>query len=129
MLFWIFMLVMELLIPFTMIGFGKRFLKNAPKEINDLFGYRTSMSMKNKDTWLFAHCYIGKLWYWCGFLTLFASVVVMIFMIGKPAGAIGTAGGILTGIQLIPLAGSIIPTEIALKRAFDADGKRKDKKS
>ena len=48
--FWIFMLIMDLLIPVTMIGFGSYFMKNAPKEINAVFGYRTSMSMKNKDT-------------------------------------------------------------------------------
>ena len=48
--FWIFMLIMNLLIPATMIGFGRYFMKKAPKEINAVFGYRTSMSMKNKDT-------------------------------------------------------------------------------
>lgn len=48
--FWIFMLIMDLLIPFTMIGFGKMFLKKAPDQINYVFGYRTSMSMKNQDT-------------------------------------------------------------------------------
>ena len=50
--FWIFMLIMDLLLPFTMIGFGRYFMKKAPKEINSVFGYRTSMSMKNKDTYL-----------------------------------------------------------------------------
>ena len=58
--FWIFMLIMDLLLPFTMIGFGRYFMKKAPKEINSVFGYRTSMSMKNKDTWEFAHKYCGK---------------------------------------------------------------------
>lgn len=58
--FWIFMLIMDLLIPFTMIGFGKMFLKKAPDQINYVFGYRTSMSMKNQDTWVFAHHYCGK---------------------------------------------------------------------
>ena len=37
--FWIFMLIMDLLLPFTMIGFGRYFMKNAPKEINSVFGY------------------------------------------------------------------------------------------
>ena len=60
--FWIFMLIMDLLLPFTMIGFGRYFMKKAPKEINSVFGYRTSMSMKNKDTWEFAHKYCGKVW-------------------------------------------------------------------
>ena len=59
--FWIFMLIMDLLLPFTMIGFGRYFMKKAPKEINSVFGYRTSMSMKNKDTWEFAHKYCGDL--------------------------------------------------------------------
>ena len=43
------MLIMDLLIRVTMIGFGRYFMKNAPKEINAVFGYRISMSMKNKD--------------------------------------------------------------------------------
>ena len=64
--FWIFMVIMDLLLPFMMIGFGKYFMKKAPKEINSVFGYRTSMSMKNKDTWEFAHKYCGKVWYVCG---------------------------------------------------------------
>jgi len=49
--FWVFMMFMDLLIPFTMLGFGKYFIKNAPKEINMVFGYRTTRSMRNKDTW------------------------------------------------------------------------------
>ena len=60
--FWIFMLIMDLLLPFTMIGFGRYFMKKAPKEINSVFGYRTSMSMKNKDTCRFnfvLYCFIG----------------------------------------------------------------------
>ena len=32
--FCIFMLIMDLLLPFTMIGFGRYFMKKAPKEIN-----------------------------------------------------------------------------------------------
>ena len=59
--FWIFMLIMVLLIPLMMIGFGRLFLKKAPGTINAAFGYRTSMSMKNKDTWEFAHRYCGRL--------------------------------------------------------------------
>ena len=49
--FWIYMLLMNLLNTFTLIGFGKHFMRKAPKEINEVFGYRTPMSMKNKDTW------------------------------------------------------------------------------
>ena len=54
-------MILNLIIPFLMIIFGKLFIKNIPKEINGLFGYRTPMSVKNKDTWEFAHYYCGKL--------------------------------------------------------------------
>ncbi len=42
MLYWLFMLAMDLLVPACMIGFGKRFLKSAPQKINPFFGYRTT---------------------------------------------------------------------------------------
>ena len=45
--FWTFMLVMDLLVPLTMIYFGLRFEKNAPKEINATFGYRTTIDRKS----------------------------------------------------------------------------------
>lgn len=35
------MLIMELLMPLTMIGFGRYFSNGVPKEINSVFGYRT----------------------------------------------------------------------------------------
>lgn len=81
--FWIFMLIMDLLLPFTMIGFGRYFMKKAPKEINLVFGYRTSMSMKNKDTWEFAHKHCGKVWYFCGMVMLPITVIFMLLVIGK----------------------------------------------
>lgn len=109
-----------------MIGFGRSFLKNTPKEINAVFGYRTSMSMKNKDTWEFAHKYCGKIWYACGLIILPITVIFMLLVIGKSNDYVGTAGGIICGIQLIPLIGSVFPTEITLKRIFDHNGKRRN---
>lgn len=123
--FWIFMFTMDLLIPCTMIVFGKSFLKNAPKEINAVFGYRTTMSMKNRNTWEFAHKYCGKIWYICGLVLLPLSIIPMFFVIGKSKDTIGTLGGILCAIQLIPLIGSIFPTEVALKKNFDRNGNRR----
>ena len=36
----LFMLIMDLLLPFTMISFGRYFMKKAPKKINTVFGSR-----------------------------------------------------------------------------------------
>ena len=123
--FWIFMLIMCLIIPITMIGFGKYFLKGGPKDINGVFGYRTSRSMKNKDTWEYAHKISGKIWFVCGLILLPLSVVAMILFFGKSIDTIGYAGMAITTVQIIIMACSIFPTEAALKRTFDNNGNRR----
>ena len=123
--FWIYMLIIDLLLPFTMIGFGKYFLKTAPKNINIVFGYRTSMSMKNKDTWIFAHKYCGKIWFISGLIMLPLSIVVMMLVIGGAENLVGTVGAGLCGVQFIPIVISIILTEKALNKTFDENGIRR----
>ncbi|MBP3487217.1 MAG: SdpI family protein [Roseburia sp.] len=123
--FWVFMLISDLLMPVVMIGFGRVFLKHPPKEINGIYGYRTAMSMKNKETWEFAHKYCGKLWYICGLALLPVTIAAMLPVLGKSEDAVGTVGGILCVIQTILLIGSIFPTERALRRTFDKQGNRK----
>ncbi|MDR1668548.1 MAG: SdpI family protein, partial [Oscillospiraceae bacterium] len=109
--FWIFMLIIDMLIPITMIGFGSYFVKSGgPQEINTLFGYRTSMSMKNKDTWAFAHKYCGKLWRLIGWVILFPSVGCMLFVADKDIGVTGLIGGIISGCQLVFLIFPIVFT-------------------
>lgn len=123
--FWVFMFVMILLIPLTMIGFGKMFLKNAQGDINAIFGYRSTMSMKNKETWEFAHKYCGKIWHVGGWILLVISVIPMLLVLGKDTDTVGLIGGILCMVQMLPLVGAIIPTEIALNKNFDKDGNRR----
>ena len=123
--FWIFMLIMELLMPSTMIGFGRYFSNQAPKEINTAFGYRTKRYMKNRKTWEFAHKYFGKLWYICGLVLLPVSIILMVFLIGESEDIIGNLGAIICVVQLIPLIGSIFLTENALKKNFDKNGSKR----
>lgn len=123
--FWIFMLTMNLLVPLNMVFFGKLLMHNIPKEINVGFGYRTKMSMKNKDTWQFAHRHCGKLWVRIGLVMLPLTILVMVFLLGKDVDTIGWAGGALTIIQLLVMIVSIFPTQRAIKKTFDNDGNRK----
>lgn len=125
MVFWIFMFLMALIIPFTMIGFGRAFLRKAPESINYFFGYRTKRSMQSEQTWQFAHQYCGKIWHVSGWILLVLSVVPLLVVVGKDAGIVGTVGGILSAIQCICLAGAILPTERALRNNFDQDGNLK----
>ncbi len=123
--FWIYMLVINLIIPLSMIGFGRMFMNGAPKDINAAFGYRTTMSMKNKDTWEFAHKFCGRLWFICGLVLMPISVIPLFFVFNTSIDIIGAAGGIVRVIQLTILVGSVFPTEVALKKTFDKNGLRR----
>ena len=123
--FWIFMLAMGLLFPVVMILFGTMFMKSAPKKINYIFGYRTDMSMKNRDTWEFAHKYIGKLWFRFGLLLFPITVIPMLFVIGNSENVVATVGLIVGFVNTVTLIVPIFFTENALNKAFDKDGNRK----
>lgn len=123
--FWIFLFIMNLLIPAAMIGFGKSFQSHAPKEINSVFGYRTTMSMKNKDTWEFAHRYCGKLWWQIGWGLLAFTVVAMLTALGKDDDTASIHAGIISAVQIVFLILPVFFTEKALKKAFDKDGKKR----
>lgn len=124
---WILMLCVNLLIPGIMIGFGRWSLAGGPKEINWAIGYRTEMSMKNADTWAFAHREIGRLWTRWGWILFSAAVAAMLTLLGKDEDLIGTVGCAVMFLQLVPLIGCIFPVESKLRKTFDRDGNRKDK--
>lgn len=124
MLFWIFMLLFVLMIPLTMIYFGRRFFKSPPKSINATFGYRSTMSMKNQETWKLAHRVCGRYWFICGLILLPLSVLPMLFVINRSTETIGMTGGIIVFVQIVPMLCVIIPTEHALRKNFDKNGNR-----
>ena len=121
--FWIFMLVMNLLIPITMISFGHSFEKKPPKieRSKFAFGYRTVMSLKNADR------FFGKLWFRFGIVLGLISIIPWFFVIGKDKDTIGFAGLIISYVQMAVMLIPVIPTEISLRKRFDKNGNRKDK--
>lgn len=125
MIFWIFMLLTSLLLPIIMIGFGRYFMNNPPKEINMVWGYRTTLSMKNMDTWVFAHKYFGGLWNKFGVAMLVLSIIPMIFVINKSTDTIGVASIVILLVQFIVLFWTIYLTEKALRNNFDDCGNKK----
>lgn len=123
--FWWYLLVMVLLVPGSMIGFGAYFRRSVPKNINWVFGYRTPRSMKNQDTWIFAHRHIGKHWFRTGWCELVLSVAAMILCYGKDTDFIGYYSVAVSAVQLIFMIISIFLVESALKKNFDENGYRK----
>lgn len=120
--FWCFMLIMSLLIPLVMIGFGRQFIVQPPANINEFYGYRTPMSKKNPQTWAFAHQFCGRLWVRRGIILLPLSIIALLPLRNQPFDIVGIAGAILCTLQCIPLLASVLSTEHALKKTFDENG-------
>lgn len=119
--FWIGMTVCNLLVPLIMLISGYCMEKHPPRTINGLIGYRTKRSMKNKDTWEFAHACCGRLWKKMGAAMLAAALLVMICLFGKGEDAVGIAATVLITLETLALVLSMIPVERALKNHFDFD--------
>lgn len=123
--FWWFMFFCNLLIPVILIITGWMMWKHCPKEINGILGYRTKRSMKNMDTWKFAHDYCGRLWWKAGWIMLPLSILAQIPFFHSSDERIGSASSAICIVQCIILIASIFPTERALKRTFSEDGTRR----
>lgn len=124
-MFWWFLFLCDLIIPIVMILCGWMLWKHSPKNINRIIGYRTTRSMKNMDTWKFAHEYCGRLWWRIGWIMLLPSSLIHIPFYHASNDRIGIVSGILCTLQCIVLIVSIFPAEAALKRTFTDDGNRK----
>ena len=101
--FWWFMIICDLVIPILMIFTGRMMWKHTPKNINGIIGYRTRRSMKNMDTWKFAHHFCGKLWYKIGWIMFVLSIILHLSFYGHSTKVIGIFGVVISTIQVIIL--------------------------
>lgn len=116
-----------LVVPVIMLIFGWTFMKKPPEDINGFYGYRTPMSMKNRDTWEFAHQVCGRVWWRAGWVLLALSAALLAWMQTRLRG--GRTNWLL-GISVLVAEGTaliltIIPVERALKQNFDKYGNRR----
>ena len=117
------MLLVILLLPLMMAGFGLLLMKNPPKKINSVYGYRTRRSVRSQETWDFAHYYFGKLWLVCGLVSIPVFLIPICLVLGKSEQVISMTGLIVLGLQTLLMLVTIILTERALKKNFDEFGK------
>lgn len=122
--FWLFCTVCALLSPLMMLIFGWQFLKKPPKKINGLYGYRTTRSMKNQQTWDFAHQVCGKLWFRAGAVMLPLSLLAMLSTLERDIETMAIWLVAVVVVQVAVMLATIIPVEGALKRKFDKYGRR-----
>ncbi len=120
--------VFAVLTPLIVIICGKILYKNADCDINSVFGYRTSRSMKSRENWIFANELCGKILFYGGIVSAFVSIcaVFLAYIISGENTAFWTsvAVNLLTAVILF----AIIPyIEDRLKK-FEDENKNKNVK-
>lgn len=113
------------LLPLVMVICGMSYTKRGPKKITRLQGYRSKMSMKNRDTWDFAHKNLGDLWFKLGAPLLAVTSVVSLLVFRESTKQITTWCCVIFVIQLAIMVLPVFYTEKALKENFDENGKWK----
>ena len=58
--FWLFMLVVDLLIPLAMVAVGLWMYRRPPRKRNGFVGYRTARSRRSQQAWDFAQRHFAK---------------------------------------------------------------------
>lgn len=119
------MLACDLTVPGIMALAGWMMWKHCPQDINAAYGYRTWRSMRNMDTWKFAHAHCGRLWRKLGLALLVPSILPQIPFMKSSRALISAIGIIIMAVQASLMAVSMLTTEAALKRTFKDDGTRR----
>lgn len=122
--FWITRTIIILIIPITMVYLGYSYLVHPPKNINGLSGYRTTMSMKNKKRWEFAHRYIGTVWLKSGLIMLLLVALILYIIAEKPIGTFQYICRTVQALELTYFFITILCTKIALRKKFKNKKKR-----
>ncbi len=118
--------VCNMLLPLTMLGLGLMIWLTKPG-YGDAFGYRTTWSLKSKETWERAQGLFGgictKVYAMLSVLTLISGVMPIIVNADEIALVIFVnAVNLVNFIALFVIIGV---TDGIVKREFDKDGKRK----
>lgn len=115
--FWIFMFIMTLLVPLSLILVW--YVCPKVQNVNSIIGYRTSRSMRNQSTWDYAQKTCARNSLKMFLPTTILAIVIMPLCINMKFDAIGWIGLGITIVQLLSYIVIIYLTEKALKRNFD----------
>ena len=92
---------------------GYYFSKFPPKKINNIYGYRTTRSMKSQEAWDFAQVYGAKKMMVTGLIMLAAGLLLLPFNLTENIAAV-----LSISILLGSAIWMIVVTERELKRRF-----------
>ncbi|MCT4543905.1 MAG: SdpI family protein [Vallitalea sp.] len=71
----IFLWIVDLVLPITMIIIGLVYKYNAPEKVNNFHGYRTKQSMKSQEAWDYAHKHLSLIFTIMGVILLIYVII------------------------------------------------------
>lgn len=113
-------------IPLVLIITAALFKKYPSKEPNIAIGFRTKLSMMNKETWDYAQRLFPKAWISLGRIMLPLSLIILFLLYSEDKDYTGNLVLILMLVQVVLMLGSILYVNLKLKKAFNSDGSRKE---
>lgn len=119
------MLISVSFVPLVLIVTAALFKKYPSKEPNIAIGFRTKMSMMNKDTWDYAQRLFPLCWMKLGRLLLPISIAVLFLLYSEDNDYTGRVVIVLMIIQVLLMLGSAAYVNLKLKKVFNSDGTRK----
>ena len=125
MLEYIEILIVNLIIPAVMLFGGYMMRKCPPRNISRWVGFRTALSMKNEDTWAFAHACCGRVWWKTGWISLALPVLVQLPFAKVGEETLETLALVMVLAQSFVLLGTVVYVQKELKRTFDERGRRR----
>ena len=117
--------IVNLIIPAVML-FGGYMMKTCPpRSISRWVGFRTALSMKNTDTWAFAHACCGRVWWKAGWISLVLSMLVQLPFAKAGEETLETLALVMVLAQSFMLLGTVVYVQRELKLMFDERGRRR----
>lgn len=120
MLEWILSFLSAQVIPVTILAAGYYYKNRVPKTMKS--GYRTARSTRSRESWVYAHRMLGRLWRPLGWVLLTVSFFGMFAVLMVNKDALEKATTVLCTVQAAAMLASLIPIERALKQNFDENG-------
>ena len=117
--FWIWMFIVNMIIPIVMLIIGVVFQTNPPRRMNSIYGYRTKRSLKDEKSWLFAQNYLGKTWFKMSLVLSPVTILLMLMVYQKLIDTIAYMTLFIVAIQVFVLLSAIFMTEKALIKMHD----------
>jgi len=111
---------LHLLIGPLLLAFSLIYVYFPPKKINMMYGHRTSLSMKNQDTWVEANKRSALMMLLVSAMTCIFQLIGIVFKVNQEKTILYATAFLLAGLII-----GVLIVEKQLRSIFDKDGNRK----